>query len=1053
MPDEPEIEVARYQFNSWARKGISSRIGEPDTLGENVPSAAERAQVSIPVDLNGTGLSKDFELIGPGDIIGINRDMIVRTDPLNWITDTEPNYLAFIEFYDEDFAWRYTPSKPVFPAVDASAPYKPSKLRPWVFLLVLEEGEFEKTKRRTPLSSIKLKVGDVFPPVNETWLWAHVHSNANIPDSDLTEEEKFLASLNRTIDDDPDQLYCRLMSPRKLLPNKAYAAFLIPSFETGRLAGLEQKTEDIPSQEPSWGDNNEGLELPVYYEWTFRTGLNTDFESLVTALKPVAMDPKVGIRDMDCSDPGFVRANSTQKFPGTKPPVIGLEGALKSPFTVSTVFPDVDDAGEFPQQLKELLNLPIDIQGTSASGDPVISVPFYGNNHAKKSITDTVRFDSDKTSWIHDLNKDPRTRVAAGLGTLAIQKNQEKLMQKAWQQVTGVIKANKLITLTQFHLNIAIGFTNQTLVNLSPVTLLSVSRPVLSKVMGSPTTVLHQLKESRLPAAVFSGAFRRVARPRMLKRLSPDKSFDTPAMVKQLNEGKLSAAPALGVPGGIPNTQGFADIILANQPPSSLSWILNNRHLLFIALLVLFVILAFVTGSFLLFGALAVVAAGGYVYINKIAQQATDDRNAAASLTDPAKELEMIANIPQRPDFTLTLSDETTTPPPTLTAPNTDSVEAKSYRKAMTDLAKRLSVKAPEKVINALDLPNAYKKVSDAIHPHRSFAKRLTGLVAFPGNIVIKDQPEKIFPAMAYPDFDDPMYKKLTDISDELLLPNLKLIPQNCISLLKTNPKFIESYLIGLNHEMGRELLWREYPTDQRGSYFRQFWDVRGIVKPGDSGAGQDNKDIVPIDTWLTNSDLGKHNSRTVSGDSPEKLVLVIRGDLLKKYPGAVIFAQKATSRNADGLPEMEQAVSDADFTKKIKFPLFKAEILPDIRFFGFDLTIEQAKGTSPTTDFNDTLGWFFCIAEPPGEARFGMDINYTVGEDEISWDNLAWTNFGDEEIKFITKGKVPTVPGLNSVETARWATDAATMADILFQKPSMVAVHAEQMLANLTNG
>ena len=36
--------------------------------------------------------------------------------------------------------------------------------------------------------------------------------------------------------------------------------------------------------------------------------------------------------------------------------------------------------------------------------------------------------------------------------------------------------------------------------------------------------------------------------------------------------------------------------------------------------------------------------------------------------------------------------------------------------------------------------------------------------------------------------------------------------------------------MVGLNHEMARELLWREYPTDQRGSYFRQFWDASAAV-------------------------------------------------------------------------------------------------------------------------------------------------------------------------------------------------------------------------------
>ena len=40
----------------------------------------------------------------------------------------------------------------------------------------------------------------------------------------------------------------------------------------------------------------------------------------------------------------------------------------------------------------------------------------------------------------------------------------------------------------------------------------------------------------------------------------------------------------------------------------------------------------------------------------------------------------------------------------------------------------------------------------------------------------------------------------------------------------QTNNRFIEAYLVGLNHEMARELLWREYPTDQRGTYFSSFW-------------------------------------------------------------------------------------------------------------------------------------------------------------------------------------------------------------------------------------
>ena len=37
-----------------------------------------------------------------------------------------------------------------------------------------------------------------------------------------------------------------------------------------------------------------------------------------------------------------------------------------------------------------------------------------------------------------------------------------------------------------------------------------------------------------------------------------------------------------------------------------------------------------------------------------------------------------------------------------------------------------------------------------------------------------------------------------------------------------------------MNHELARELLWREYPTDQRGTYSRQFWAHRNTGDPTD---------------------------------------------------------------------------------------------------------------------------------------------------------------------------------------------------------------------------
>ena len=44
-----------------------------------------------------------------------------------------------------------------------------------------------------------------------------------------------------------------------------------------------------------------------------------------------------------------------------------------------------------------------------------------------------------------------------------------------------------------------------------------------------------------------------------------------------------------------------------------------------------------------------------------------------------------------------------------------------------------------------------------------------------------------------------------------------------------------------------------------------------------------------------------------------------------------------------------------------------------DIFFFGFDLTIDEVKGTGGDP------GWYFVLQERPGEARFGLEVSRTA--------------------------------------------------------------------------
>jgi hypothetical protein len=339
------------------------------------------------------------------------------------------------------------------------------------------------------------------------------------------------------------------------------------------------------------------------------------------------------------------------------------------------------------------------------------------------------------------------------------------------------------------------------------------------------------------------------------------------------------------------------------------------------------------------------------------------------------------------------------------------------------------------------------------ITPLNAYKSMLSKMIVWGKGVAIPPV-DDMLPAMAYPDFPAPTYKLLIDRDKELLLPNLELIPPNTFSLLRTNQKFIESYLIGLNYEMGRELLWREYPTDMRGSYFRQFWDVKGIISPTTSSEDANAlKDIAPIHTWPKTNPLGKNNARDKEGDS-EQLVFVVRGDLLKKFPNTLIYAQKAF-KDSKGKWFINKDLDDTALAKEVRFPLYQADIPPDIKLLGFDLTVNEAAGVDAVSDFpGNKEGWFFVIAEVPGEPRFGMDISFDPDlPNAVTWNDLSWENFEGGDIPFISGTKAPVKPGggkfnvANADTLGTWGRSAADMATILLQRPVMIAVHATEML------
>jgi hypothetical protein len=1099
--------VATYSFLPWLRQGIANNIKQSD----KDTSVLVRANIPVTLNINGKKpddtdileeVTQSIELYGPGDIIGIDSRSIVKTEPRNWITNFEPNYLPYIEFYDEDFPWRYTPAK-----ADGHS------LRPWLTLVVLKEDEFEEIKsgNHNILPQFKLQKAsiEVFPDADTLAYWVHVHVNKDLSNEAAPTAYNLDAVITETenlIQNNPDSAYSRIICPRKLEPNVGYNAFLIPTFESGRLSGLGI---DIPATTVATQSAWDGAQdiFPYYHRWYFRTGTAGDFEYLVNMLKPKAADKKVGVRDLDVLHPG-------SNLPPIDHPVdlngvLKLGGALKVPY--DTLKPEdkaeVDkydrwDESPYPhafetaianrvnladdyadetktiEQVNESAEVWIETDPDNPDNnvtdpDPVITSTLYGRWHALVQRLLKEKNGSDMPStinnnWVHELNLDPRFRASAGFGTKVIQKNQEEYMNAAWEQVGKIVEANNKILFLQFALEVSFFFHQKHIAPLTTEKVLLLTSPIQKRVVANGATIFKQVKESTVPHVVTTPAFRAATRPhsRLVKNLRFTDSIKPSNLLSRISSGAVKVVEPKKLPEGAISLSKSAEVVAGKGMPPFVKKLLQGSSifqylplLLLLIIILLFLFITSVAGISIL-SVIGAVMVAAFFQLKKWKKQVS----AGSSIKEEAQTTKAVEQLPKSPDFKITTPAENYNP----SYGTSDSVEAIKFKSSLKDAYTFVQVKFPEPVLKPLKIAKVSSQMVQLIHPEITIKKQVAGLIKIPPHLKGGMATEEFTPVMAYPEFDVPMYKPLSDMSVELFLPNINLIEQNSITLLETNQKFIESYMVGLNHEMARELLWREYPTDQRGSYFRQFWDVTNFLpaNPVPDNIREKLRDIPPIHKWSKTSSLGTHNQREEGGDNAQ-IVLVVRGELLKKYPTAVIYAHKADWwRDEHGVANISKErvlmpLTTAEESNpprtKLKTPLFEAKVDPDIYFFGFDLTSVEAKGGKIATD---DAGWFFVIKERPGEPRFGLDTGLEEPEPKLlNWNNLSWKKVGTNDGEHITIANINLETGtdLNYEENkpnpedvqANWspAASSADIAYILYQVPVLVAVHGSRML------
>jgi hypothetical protein len=263
-------------------------------------------------------------------------------------------------------------------------------------------------------------------------------------------------------------------------------------------------------------------------------------------------------------------------------------------------------------------------------------------------------------------------------------------------------------------------------------------------------------------------------------------------------------------------------------------------------------------------------------------------------------------------------------------------------------------------------------------------------------------------PIMKHPRFDVPMAEELLARWPEWAIPGIDGLPPDSVTPLETNPEFVAALLVGLNQEFNRELVWREFPTDQRGTAFARFWPTEGA-------------DVDEIGLWPVDTSLGAL-LRGNTGD----LAMLVRGELLHRFPGTALLAVKGVGGE---LPP--------DFTGRQGVPLVLDESTVLYLFTG--LTTDQAISES----------WFFVFREPMHGTQFGFDTGAQPAQMQ-TWADLTWAGVTTTPAGFVQLGVAPASPTeLPPDDPPAWGRDAADQARIAFQQPFQLAFGAADMLGH----
>lgn len=602
----------------------------------------------------------------------------------------------------------------------------------------------------------------------------------------------------------------------------------------------------------------------------------------------------------------------------------------------------------------------------NSGANDFLAPPLYGSIHSDSGLNVDEQLASSPI-WLKELNGDPCHRIAAGLGAAVVRKYQDSLISAAWEQVGQIEEANQLVRQTQLAQANAQQMHKKRMQFIAPEKLLLISEPAHGRIaISANTSLFSSIRNSTLPSSALSSSLRKAVR-----RVGKN-GIKISRLVSSFGKAHIKVKSARLIPSGA---------ITLDSVTESMPKIPGETNT-------------------------------GLKFRDLVSEQ----------ITNAKPRLDFSISIRKQTNKDLSDNTEASTGKPS------ESSEASAFRAAaIRHLKRRLVPKKNTEVEqkHPLDFSSTRSQILDAIEPKHTFTSRLKSRIELNTADNIKNKENaNCAQLQTSPRFNQAMYEVLAEIAPGFLLPGYEKISKNSICTLSINTRFIEAYMVGLNHEMSNELLWRGFPTDKRATYFQRFWSVES----GD----EEISEFAPIHKWSAANQLGENFS---GAGANGEVVIAIRGDVIRRYPNAVVYMAKAVWSAGKRVLGIEEC-----------HPTFQGRLVSDIAFYGFRLNEYEIRGSR---DQKKDPGWFLVVQEQPTELRFGIDTGGTFGSIPKVWKDLAWEHLAETKEALDNIAHVSVEGRLNrlTIENIQWGRTAADMASITVQNVMRVALHGETIV------